>query len=120
MGRGTRNHSAPVPQGELQSNNRGELRAVFHVLHTLPLGGRVAVVRDSEYVFLGLTERLLRWERAGWKVEHADLWRLVLDLLLSHQQNATFFWVPSHVGLEGNDGADREAENGRLQHPHNF
>ena len=24
------------------------------------------------------------------------------------------------MGLEGNDGANREAENGRLQHPHNF
>ena len=116
----SRNHSAPVPQCELQSNNCGELKAVLHVLQNLPQGGRVATVMDSEYVFLGPTERLLRRERASWKIEHADLWMLVLDLLRSHQQNTTFFWVPSHVGLEGNDGADREAENGRLQHPHNF
>ena len=30
-----KNHSASVPQGEPQTNNRGELRAVLYVLHTL-------------------------------------------------------------------------------------
>ena len=43
-----RYYSAPVPQCELQSNNCGELRAVLHMLQTLPQGGRVAIVMDSE------------------------------------------------------------------------
>ena len=32
----------------------------------------------------------------------------------------SFQWVPSHVGLEGNDGADALAEEGREQHPNNY
>ena len=32
----------------------------------------------------------------------------------------SFQWVPSHVGLEGNEGADGLAEGGRLQHPFNY
>ena len=114
-----RNYAAPVPQAELQMNNRGELRAVLHVLYTLPPGERTSIMMDSEHVFKGLTEHLLRWERAGWVVAHADLWRLVLGLLRHHQRRVSFHWVPSHVGLEGTGGADREAERGHLQHPDN-
>ena len=114
-----RNYAASVPQAELQMNNRGELRAVLHVLHALPPGERTSIVMDSEHVFKGLTEHLLRWERAGWVVAHADLWRLVLGLLRHHHRRVSFHWVPSHVGLERTGGAGREAERGHVQHPYN-
>ena len=79
-----RNLSALVPHHEHQANNKGELRAVHHVLQALRPGAWLAIVMDSEYVFKGLTEYV--WERGGGTVSHSDLWKQVLGLMRPHHK----------------------------------
>ena len=107
-----------VPVGQPQTNNRAEARAMLRV------GARVTIALDSEYVYDGLTKHILRWERDFWRtgagpVAHADLWIQLLACMRLHQTSVRFFWLPSHVGIDGNEGADALVEQGRLQHPYN-
>ena len=120
-----RNVSAHVPEGETQSNNRGEVRAVLCALEGKSDSEKMTIVVDSEYVYDALTKHILKWEKAGWRsssgaVSHSDLWIPVLAQMRRHQQTARFIWVPSHVGIVGNEGADQLAEQGRLSHPYNL
>ena len=82
------------------------------------------MVMDAEIVFKGITEWMFKWRRHGWvgaagPVGHSDLWQQIYILTLMHGDTLSFQWVPSHIGIEGNEQADRLAELGRLQHPHN-
>ena len=120
-----RNVSEYVPEGEVQSNNRGEVRAVLCALEAKSDSERMAIVVDSEYVYDAVTKHILRWEKAGWRtslgeVSHSDLWIAVLSHMRRCQQTARFIWIPSHVGIVGNEGADHLAEQGRLSHPYNL
>ena len=120
-----RNASAHVPEGETQSNNRGEVGAVLYALRAKSDSEKMAIVVDSEYVYDALTKHILKWEKVGWRsssggVSHSDLWIPVLTQMRRHQQIARFIWVPAHVGIVGNEGADQLAEQGRLSHPYNL
>ena len=42
------------------------------------------------------------------------------DLARDSSRQYKFFWVPSHVSIEGNEGGDRQAEDGRLLHEYNL
>ena len=73
-----RNVSAHVPEGETQSNNKGEVRAVLCALGSKSDSEKMAIVVDSEYVYDALTKHILKWEKAGWRsssgaVSHSDL-----------------------------------------------
>ena len=79
---------------------------------------------DVEIVFKGITLWMYKWRRHGWvgaagPVGHPDLWQQSYALTLMHADALSFQWVPSHIGIEGNEAADRLAELGRLQHSHN-
>ena len=73
-----RNVSAHVPEGETQSNNRGEVRVVLCALEAKSYSKKMTIVVDSEYVHDALTKHILKWEKAGWRsssgaVSHSDL-----------------------------------------------
>ena len=119
-----RNVRAHVPR-ETQSNNRGEVRAVLCALEAKSDSEKMTIVVDAEYVYDALTKHILKWEKGGWRsssgaVSHCDLWIPVLAQMRRHQQTAPFIWVPSHVGIVGNEGADQLAEQGRLAHLYNL
>ena len=119
-----RNVGDYVPEVEPQTNNRGGIRAVLCALEHKAESEQLVVVVDSEYVFDVLTKNLLRWERKFWRgtsgiVSQSDLWADILGHLRRHQQTVRFLWVPSHVGIVGNEGADCLAKQGRLSHPYN-
>ena len=46
---------------------------------------------------------------------HPDLWQHIYTLTLKHGDTLSF----QHFGIEGDEEADKLAEEGRLQHPHN-
>ena len=90
-----RNVSAHVPEGDTQSNNRGEVRAVLCALEAKSNSEKMTIVVDSEYVYDALTKHTLKREKAGWRsssgaVLHSDLWISVLAQMRRHQQTARF------------------------------
>ncbi|GAA5859212.1 hypothetical protein JCM1840_003802 [Sporobolomyces johnsonii] len=128
---GASNLSERLP-GQLQTNNRAELYAVARVLETdphpeLPL----TICTDSVYTIKVFSTWITEWLRRDWKtsrnkpVLNKDLVLYVLSLLslrtpidagpsTSHTANVTFRKVKAHVGIEGNEMADRLANNGAL------
>ena len=81
----------------------------------------MAIVTDSEFCFNGLTKHILLLERRDWLgISHSDQWVQILGLARDSSRQYKFFWVPSHVSIEGNEGADRQAEEGTLLHEYNL
>ena len=120
-----RNFAACVPVVERQSVGRGELRGVLHALLQRKPGERLVVVLDSLYVYKGIMEWSPKWRRHGWRtssgeVGHRDLWEQILWERERAGLALQIHWVPSHLGVEGNVGADQLAEQGRQSHPNNF
>ena len=108
------NFSDFVPLGEPRMNNRAEpraeARAVLHVLVRKRVGARVAIALDLEYAYDGVTKQIVQWERDAWHtrarpIAHADLWTQLFACMRLHQISVRFFWLPSHVGIDGNEGA---------------
>ena len=122
------------PTGEFhtQTSNRAELRAVIAALEYRHWQGdnmgscsRIVIATDSEYVVLGITEWIHKWNQQNWKtasgqpVKNQDLWmRLIsqikrLDRPESCTQpphgTAVAFW---RIPREWNAEADWEAKRG--------
>ena len=84
----------------------------------------MVVVLDSEYVYKGITQWSSKWQRHQWRVsgkdvEHKYPWIAVLAERELAGDRLQVRWVPSHLGVEGNEQADQLAEQGRLLHPYN-
>lgn len=96
------------------TNNRMEMMAVIQGLSALKERCSVTVVSDSKYVIDNIRSVNV-WKSRGWRtsnnkpVKNKDLWER-LDELCIHQQ-VTFQWVKGHDGHEGNERADRLANN---------
>lgn len=108
------------PEGEREgaggedstTNNRMELTAVVRGLEQVPVGGRVTLHSDSQYVTKGLSEWLSGWKRRGWRttsgpVKNADLWKR-LDVLAAERSLRTV-WVRGHNGHPENERCDAMA-----------
>ena len=99
------------------TNNRAELLAVIRGLELLPESAAVRLVTDSQYVALGISDRLEIWKHQGWRTGRAgrrkplkneDLWRRLDALLMSRR--VTCDWVRGHAGHRQNEHADALAE----------
>ena len=113
---GTQNLALPL-EGPTQTNNRAELTACIAALKAVPLAQPLWVVTDSKYVYEGATRYLNRWFLLGQHVTNRDLWEALRDSLSARSAPTRFKRVYSHVGILGNERADRLANQGRLQHP---
>ncbi|MGB1881979.1 MAG: ribonuclease HI [Gammaproteobacteria bacterium] len=97
----------------LTTNNRMELQAAIQALASLRRRSAVHLTTDSKYVKSGITDWVPQWKRRGWKtaggqpVKNRDLWALLEELVARH--DVTWFWVRGHSGHEGNEIADRLA-----------
>ena len=99
---------------EHTTNNEMELRAVVEALKSLN-GANESVVlyTDSRYVADGSTGWVFNWVRNGWKTQAKEdvvnkaLWQELLPLLKTIE--IEWHKVPGHVGLIGNERADRIA-----------
>ena len=116
-----RNFSCPLDPHEVQTNGRAEVRAVLFAMRQCTGARPMAIVTDSEFCFNGPTKHILLWERRDWLgTSHSDQWVQILGLARYSPRQYKFYWVPSHVSIEGNEGADRQGEEGRLLHEYNL
>ncbi|GAA6016339.1 hypothetical protein JCM8202_005572 [Rhodotorula sphaerocarpa] len=125
---GAPNISERLP-GKLQTNNRAEMYAVARILETDPHPEEpLTVCSDSEYTIGVFSKWIPGWRNRGWRtsdgkpVANQDLIRYILSLLALRMRpdsqtplaNITFQKVKAHVGIEGNEQADRFANNGAM------
>ncbi len=110
-------HEKELFGGEtLTTNNRMELRAVIEALASLNRPSVVRVHTDSQYVQKGISEWIAGWKRRGWKtadnkpVKNVDLWQQLETQAARHQ--VQWVWVRGHAGHEGNERADKLANEG--------
>lgn len=103
--------------GEAQTtNNRMELTAAIRALDALKEPCQVTLFTDSSYVMQGLTEWLPGWKKRGWRtadkkpVKNQDLWQQ-LDVAAARHV-IDWRWVKGHSGHDGNEAADRLANEG--------
>ena len=102
-----RNFSCPLDPHEVQTNGTAEVRTVPFGMRQCTGTRPMAVVTDSEFCFNGLTKHVLLWERRDCLgISHSDQWKQILGLARDSSSRYKFFWVPSHVSIEGNEGAD--------------
>ena len=107
-------HRKELAQGyELTTNNRMELMAVIRALGALKRPCHIVLHTDSQYVLKGITEWITGWKAKGWKtaakepVKNADLWQELDAEAARHRVD--WQWVKGHAGHEGNEEADRLA-----------
>lgn len=95
------------------TNNRMELTGAIQALAALKRSCVVDLYTDSQYVRKGITEWLPQWKKRDWKtsdrkpVKNVDLWQALEEQILRHQ--VAWHWVKGHAGVEGNERADRLA-----------
>jgi ribonuclease HI len=99
--------------GNVQSNQLGEVIAVVAALQKIENFVPVTFKTDSMYVINGLTQDLLSWEDKGWiGVSNKEAFQAAVALLRMRTALIAFEWVKGHSGEEGNEKADRLAEEG--------
>ena len=113
--------AAYVPDEYRQTNNSAELLAVIRALKIFHTGD-IALCTDSQYVILGASGAARRWRLRGWvgssgPVSNVPLWEQLLMELDNNSRTVHWIKVPSHVTIEGNNEADRLADQGRQLHP---
>lgn len=108
-----------------QTNNRAELIAIVRTLETAPFSQRPLMIKtDSMYSIQCFESWLPKWSANGFRtangqsVKNAKLIRYLAALLYAREQagpKVVFKHVRGHVGIEGNECADRLANDGTLQ-----
>ena len=98
------------------TNNRMELKAAIRALQSLDSRCHIILNTDSTYVREGITNWIHNWKKRGWKtaarkpVKNVDLWQELDKAVLKH--DIDWRWVKAHVGIPGNERADRLANEG--------
>jgi len=110
-------HEQEIFGGEKHTtNNRMELLAAIRALESLKRACKVRLYTDSQYVQNGISQWMASWKARNWKtaskkpVKNVDLWK-TLDQL-SQEHDIEWMWVRGHAGHEGNERADRLANQG--------
>jgi len=98
------------------TNNTAELNGLYQALITaadeLKKNHSVAILSDSKYSIQCVTQWAVNWEKKGWKRPTGEIKNLELikDLYKQHQSikdDVKVLHVNGHVGVEGNELADR-------------
>jgi ribonuclease HI len=94
-----------------------ELTAAIVALEALRRPSQVEFYTDSEYLRLGITERISKWQAANWQrkgkpIPNVDLWQALWGLAKQH--DICWHWVRGHAGNPLNERVDRLARNARL------
>ena len=87
-----------------------ELVAAIQALRSLPLGVRIDLSSDSQYLIYGMSCFIYKWERDGWRnrrgcqIQHRRLWTDLI--LLSANREIRWVWLKGHNGHRDQTRAD--------------
>lgn len=114
-----RNVSEKVPNNYNQTNQVAELMGIYRALQKIIGCGQNdlnwILNSDSKYAILSSTLWIRTWEKNGWKtskgspVANAQIIKDIA-ILLKKFPKMQFIHVPAHVGIFGNEEADRLAK----------
>ncbi|CAG8802275.1 36557_t:CDS:2, partial [Gigaspora margarita] len=117
----TWNLSERLP-GDKQTNNRAEITAVIRALETCPDRELPLEIKtDSKYTINAYESWMPNWIKNNWMtkgnkpVENKDLFVRLSELIKARPGKVSFTYVPGHVGIPGNEAADRLANLGALK-----
>ena len=66
-----------------------------------------------KYSIKGIIEGIPKWTDEGWiNVENKDIFQRIAYALDTRGAKTTFKWIKGHSGDEGNENADKKAEEG--------
>lgn len=94
------------------TNNKMELTAAIAGLRQIMRNepAKITVISDSQYIVLGMTERLPKWKTKGWRtasgqpVKNREHWEELLAV--SEGLDVQWQWVRGHNGDPLNEEAD--------------
>ncbi|MFT7558600.1 MAG: ribonuclease HI [Flavobacteriales bacterium] len=98
------------------TNNTAELNALHQAMimgqSELKSGMSVAIFCDSKYSIQCITDWAVSWERKGWKksggeIKNLELIKDMFSLYQTIKDELKILHVNGHVGVEGNELADR-------------
>lgn len=98
------------------TNNTAELNALHQALliaeQEIKLNRSVTVLCDSKYSIQCVTQWAVNWEKKGWtksggEIKNLDIIKPMFSLYQSIKDKITILHVNGHVGVEGNELADR-------------
>jgi ribonuclease HI len=87
-----------------------ELMAAIQALRSIPVGSKVNLCSDSDYLIRGMKYLAIRWRNQGWRnrrglpLQHQGLWRELLQL--EKGVHIRWTWVRGHSGHRLQDRAD--------------
>ncbi len=114
------------PQG---TNNTAELNALYQSLliaqHSLNQSKTVQILCDSQYAINCITNWAFSWKKSGWKKKSGEIKNLAIiqqahELYILLDKNLEVSHVKAHIGIEGNELADRMAMFGSQQQESDF
>ena len=99
------------------TNNSAELNALYQALHIakeeIGQGNTVQILCDSKYSINCVTNWAFNWERKGWKrkiegdIKNLEIIQQSHELYKSLKGKVVVSHVSAHVGIKGNELADR-------------
>ena len=97
----------------ITTNNRMELLAPIMAIKRIKEKSEITVYTDSNYLKIGITDWIKKWEKNGWKsssnqpIKNKDLWLELNKLCSGHK--VSWNWVEGHSNNEFNNLADKLA-----------
>jgi ribonuclease HI len=87
-----------------------ELVAAIEALRSLPLGERIDLHSDSQYLIYGMSSFISKWERDGWRnrrgcqIQNRQLWIELTSL--NANRDVRWIWLKGHNGHRDQTRAD--------------
>lgn len=106
-----KNQSLRTP-GPGQTNNRGEVHAIFAAIQQAKADVTLILRSDSEYAIRCICHWAPRLQALGWTCPNGDLLQSIVALIKGRIAPIRFYWVKGHAGNPDQEASDGLANEG--------